>query len=62
MDEKFILNKLKKFSNEKKEEISLKAALNGVSIEQDVIPIIVGVASVSTEAAKLFIDNIEYLN
>lgn len=62
MDENFILNRLKKISNEKKQEIALKAALNGVSIEYDVIPIIAGVALVSVEAAKLFIDNIEYLN
>lgn len=62
MNEKFILNRLKKISNEKKQEIALKAALNGVSIKEDVIPIIAGVAAVSVEAAKLFIDNIEYLN
>lgn len=62
MNEKFILNRLKKISNEKKQEIALKAALNGVSIKDDVIPIIAGVAAVSVEAAKLFIDNIEYLN
>lgn len=62
MNEKFILNRLKKISNEKKQEIALKAELNGVSIEEDVIPIIAGVAAVSVEAAKLFIDNIEYLN
>ncbi|MBS5982320.1 MAG: hypothetical protein KIC67_06855 [Clostridium butyricum] len=62
MNEKFILNRLKKISNEKKQEIALKAELNGVSIEDDVIPIISGVAAVSVEAAKLFINNIEYLN
>ncbi|MDU3087985.1 MAG: hypothetical protein E7B13_00960 [Clostridium sp.] len=62
MNEKFILNRFEKISNEKKQEIALKAALNGVSIKEDVIPIIAGVAAVSGEAAKLFIDNIEYLN
>ncbi|WP_294405555.1 hypothetical protein [uncultured Clostridium sp.] len=62
MDEKFILNIFKNLNKEKKREIALKAAVNGLSIEQDVIPIITGVAAVSFEAAKLFIDNIEYLN
>lgn len=62
MNEKFILNRFKKFNYEKKKEIALKAALNGVSIQHDVIPIILEVAAVSGEAAKLFIDNIEYLN
>ncbi|MBA8965111.1 hypothetical protein BCD92_000009 [Clostridium butyricum] len=33
-----------------------------MSIDKDIIPIIAGVAAVSMEAAKLFIDNIEYLN
>ncbi|MDB2162295.1 hypothetical protein [Clostridium butyricum] len=62
MNEKFILNRFRNLSNQKKQEIELKAMLNGVSIDQDVIPIIAGIAAVSMEAAKLFIDNIEYLN
>lgn len=62
MNEKFILNRFGNLSNQKKQEIELKAMLNGVSIGQDVIPIIAGVAAVSMEVAKLFIDNIEYLN
>lgn len=33
MNEKFILNRFKKISNEKKQEIALKAALNGVREE-----------------------------
>jgi len=31
MNEKFILNRFKKISNEKKREIALKTELNGVS-------------------------------
>ncbi len=61
MNKKNIKKVFNGYTEEQKIKFAMEAAKRGVSIENDIIPIIESIACISEEAANLFLENYRYI-